>query len=140
MDSEVGDFIIKRSDDYFAYQLATTVDDNEQKITDIERGFDLLNSTTKQIFLQNKLQYKTPRYLHLPIAVDSKGEKISKAGNGITLETSTPEMTLVNALRFLGHNPPDKIENSDINTILDWSIENWHVDSLPKKSRINYSM
>ena len=75
MDSEVGDFIIKRSDNYFAYQLATIVDDNEQKITDIVRGFDLLDSTTKQVYLQSKLQYKTPRYLHLPIAVDSKGKK-----------------------------------------------------------------
>jgi glutamyl-Q tRNA(Asp) synthetase len=140
MDSEVGDFIIKRSDDYFAYQLATIVDDNEQKITDIVRGFDLLDSTTKQVYLQSKLQYKTPRYLHLPIAVDSKGKKISKAGNEITPEKSAPEIILVNALKFLGHNPPDKIENSDINTILDWSIENWHVDSLPKKSKINYSI
>ena len=72
--------------------------------------------------------------------MDSKGKKISKAGNDITPEKSAPEIILVNALRFLGHNPPDKIENSDINTILDWSIENWHVDSLPKKSKINYSM
>ena len=138
IDIEVGDFIIKRSDGYFAYHLATPVDDNEQKITDIVRGFDLLDSTPRQIYLQNKLKYSCLKYLHLPIAIDSTGRKISKADKENISIMSNPTMVLVNALRFLGHRPPDKMENENIKTILDWGIKNWNLDLLPKNAKINY--
>ena len=136
---DVGDFIIKRSDGYFAYHLATTVDDNEQKITDIVRGFDLLDSTPRQIFLQNKLRYSKPQYLHLPIAIDSTGKKISKTCMEADSVIPNPAIVLINTLRFLGYCPPDKMENANIKTILDWGIENWNIELLPKKSKISHS-
>ena len=140
IESEIGDFIIKRADGHFAYHLATVIDDNEQKITDIVRGFDLLDSTPRQVFLQKKLKYDEPNYLHLPIAIDSTGRKISKADKETTSVISSPTIVLVNVLRFLGHCPPDGIENTNTETILKWGIENWNVDLLPKKSKINYSV
>jgi len=140
IDIEVGDFIIKRSDGYFAYHLATTVDDNEQAITHVVRGFDLLDSTPRQIFLQNKLQYSEVQYLHLPIVINSTGRKISKADKESTSEMPSPGIVLVNALEFLGHCPPDKMKNANIKTILDWAIKNWNLDLLPKKAKINYSI
>ena len=138
--SEIGDFIIKRSDGYFAYHLATVVDDSEQRITNIVRGFDLLDSTVRQVFLQNKLKFNVPEYLHLPIAVDSSGKKISKANNEIAHHVSSSKIILVNALRFLGHYPPDDIENSDVEIILEWGIDNWNINVIPKKAKIRHEI
>jgi len=140
IESEIGDFIIKRADGHFAYHLATVIDDNDQNITNIVRGFDLLESTPRQIFLQKKLGYKLPAYLHLPIVIDSTGKKISKADGNTASLLSNPAMILVNALRFLGHYPPDEMENANIKAILDWSIENWNIELLPKKGKINHSI
>ena len=75
---DVGDFVIKRADGLFAYQLAVVVDDADQAITHVVRGADLLASTPRQIWLQQQLQLSTPSYLHHPIAIDAKGEKLSK--------------------------------------------------------------
>jgi len=139
IDSEIGDFIIKRADGYFAYHLVAAVDDGEQNITHIVRGFDLLDSTPRQIFLQKKLKYKTPSYLHLPIAIDNKEKKISKADKRTKLVASNPRRSLVNALKFLGQSPPTGIIDSNTKTILDWAIDNWSIELLPNKSKIHYS-
>ena len=139
IDSEIGDFIIKRADGYFAYHLVAAVDDGEQNITHIVRGFDLLDSTPRQIFLQKKLKYITPTYLHLPIVIDNKGKKISKADKITKSVVSNPRRSLVNALKFLGQSPPTGIIDSDTKTILDWAIDNWSIELLPNKSKIHYS-
>ena len=83
--TDVGDFVLRRSDGYYAYQLAVVVDDAAQGITDVVRGSDLLSSTPRQIFLQRALGQSTPRYLHLPIAINARGEKLSK-------QTRAPEL------------------------------------------------
>ena len=76
--SESGDFVLKRADGYWAYQLAVVVDDAEQGVTDVVRGADLLDSTPRQIFLQRLLNVPTPRYLHVPVVRNANGEKLSK--------------------------------------------------------------
>ena len=97
---EVGDFVLYRADGLFAYQLAVVVDDAEQGVTDVVRGADLLDSTARQIHLQRLLGYATPRYLHIPAAVNSAGEKLSKqTGAGAV---AAGRDSLRRALAFLG--------------------------------------
>ncbi|HIF51031.1 MAG TPA: tRNA glutamyl-Q(34) synthetase GluQRS [Thiotrichaceae bacterium] len=136
LQSEIGDFIIKRADGYFAYHLAVVVDDAEQNITDIVRGIDLLDSTPRQVYLQNKLNLLTPSYLHLPIAVDKNGKKISKADKAESITTNKPNEILFKALNFLGQKPDEKLKTYNVETILDWSIKNWDANSLPKEKEI----
>jgi glutamyl-Q tRNA(Asp) synthetase len=102
---EVGDFVVKRADGLFAYQLAVVVDDAEQGITDIVRGSDLIASTARQILLQRHLGIATPSYLHVPIAIDAAGLKLSKQ----TLAAPVPDVALpalVAAWRFLDQSLP----------------------------------
>jgi glutamyl-Q tRNA(Asp) synthetase len=99
---EVGDFIVRRRDGLFAYQLAVVVDDAEQGITDVVRGADLLASTPRQVLLQRSLSVPTPRYLHFPVAVDLHGEKLSKRHGAPPLEAATAPEAITRALAFLG--------------------------------------
>ena len=100
---EVGDFILYRADDRFAYQLAVVVDDAAQGVTDVVRGADLIDSTARQMFLQRLLGLPTPSYLHVPVAVNAAGEKLSKQTGAEPLDLSHPEQALCRALAFLGH-------------------------------------
>ena len=99
---DVGDFVLYRADGQFAYQLAVVVDDAAQGVTDVVRGADLIDSTARQIFLQRLLGLRTPRYLHVPVAVNAAGEKLSKQTGAEPLDLSRPEQELRRALAFLG--------------------------------------
>jgi glutamyl-Q tRNA(Asp) synthetase len=136
LNTEVGDFIIKRADDYFSYHLATVVDDADQQITEIVRGVDLLDSTPRQVFLQNKLGLITPTYLHLPIAIDETGKKISKSIKPNIIKVNSPNELLYKALSFLGLCPTEQILSDDVDKILEWAIKNWKIESLPHKKEI----
>ncbi|MBS0309465.1 MAG: tRNA glutamyl-Q(34) synthetase GluQRS, partial [Proteobacteria bacterium] len=100
--SEVGDFVLKRADGFWAYQLVVVADDADQGITDIVRGADLLDSTPRQIYLQHLLQLPTPRYLHVPVVVNERGEKLSKQTGALALDLQQPLRELEWAARFLG--------------------------------------
>jgi len=105
--AEVGDFIIVRADGYWAYQLAVVVDDGEQGITDIVRGVDLLDSTPRQLYLQQVLGLPQPTYLHVPVVLNENGDKMSKQTGAIAFDDgSDPQQLLRNAMlpaaRFLG--------------------------------------
>lgn len=100
LERDVGDFVLHRADGQIAYQLAVVVDDAEQGVTDVVRGADLLDSTPRQIYLQRLFGYATPRYLHVPVALDGVGEKLSKQ-TGATPVEADPD-ALARALRFLG--------------------------------------
>ena len=123
--SEVGDFIVLRADGLFAYQLAVVVDDAAQGITHVVRGADLLTSTTRQIYLQKLLGLSTPAYTHLPIAVNTQGEKLSKQTLAAPVGTNNPVATLLRALAFLQQEPPAELSGCDLNSVLDWAIAHW---------------
>jgi glutamyl-Q tRNA(Asp) synthetase len=103
----VGDFVLKRADGLWSYQLACVVDDAFQGITEVVRGADLLDSTPRQILLQRLLGLPTPAYLHLPLAVDDAGRKLSKSTDAPPVDTRHPRATIAAALQFLGQPVPD---------------------------------
>jgi glutamyl-Q tRNA(Asp) synthetase len=106
LERESGDFVLYRADGVYAYQLAAAVDDAEQGITDVVRGADLLASTPRQIYLQRLLSLPTPRYAHLPVAVNAKGEKLSKQSYAPPIDPHRPLPALIAVLAFLGQHPP----------------------------------
>jgi glutamyl-Q tRNA(Asp) synthetase len=113
LEREYGDFVARRADGFYAYQLAVVVDDAEQGITEVVRGADLLTSTARQIYLQQLLGLPTPGYLHLPAAVNARDEKLSKQTLAKPLARANPVVLLRQALDFLGQGPlPDTDESS----------------------------
>ena len=129
--SECGDFVIKRRDGLFAYQLAVVVDDAEQGVTEIVRGADLLDSTPRQIFLQQCLDYAQPDYLHLPLVLDQEGRKLSKSEGAAELNPARPSKSIHAALKHLGQQPPAELVQAGIIDIWQWAVENWNIDQIP---------
>lgn len=99
--TEVGDFVLKRADGFWAYQLAVVVDDADQGVTHVVRGADLLDSTPRQIYLQRLLEVPTPQYLHVPVVTNEVGEKLSKQTGAQALDPTRPLEELIAAARFL---------------------------------------
>lgn len=125
LQAEIGDFVVKRADGLYAYQLAVVVDDAFQGITQIVRGADLLTSTPRQIYLQHLLGLPTPNYMHLPIAVNAAGEKLSKQTLAAPVDSSRPVAELLRALNFLQQQPPADLDKGDVKTVLGWAVQNW---------------
>jgi len=126
---DVGDFVVQRSDGLFAYQLAVVVDDAAQRITDVVRGADLLASTARQMFLQQRLHLPTPRYLHLPVAINTAGEKLSKQTRAAELPAS-PLPALLAAWRFLDQPEPDETPGN-VAEFWHWASGAWTPGKLP---------
>ncbi|MCX7163431.1 MAG: tRNA glutamyl-Q(34) synthetase GluQRS [Betaproteobacteria bacterium] len=129
--SEVGDFILRRADGLFAYQLAVVVDDAEAGISHVVRGADLLSSTSRQIYLQQCLGVATPAYAHLPVAVNAAGEKLSKQTRAQAVDISRPAAALHAALEFLGQQPPPGLACATVREIWVWAGENWQPGRVP---------
>ena len=127
-----GDFVIYRCDRVFAYQLAVVIDDAEQGVTDVVRGADLLDSTPRQIYLQRLLSLPTPRYMHVPVAVDANGEKLSKQTSAVAVDTENPSPALFTTLHFLGQAPPAELATADIETLWQWALGHWHSERVPR--------
>lgn len=136
LQTEMGDFVVRRADGFYAYHLAVVVDDAEQGITEIVRGTDLLNSTPPQRFLQQCLGYPHPRYSHLPIAVNPQGQKLSKQTFAEPIDTQNPGPTLSKALRFLGHPPEAELENAGPELLLEWATAHWDIQKVPHTAAI----
>ena len=101
LSAAVGDFVLRRADGFWAYQLAVVIDDADQAITHVVRGADLLESTSRQIYLQRLLNKKTPHYLHVPVITNDRGEKLSKQTGAQALDISQPVSTLLVAAKAL---------------------------------------
>jgi len=130
------DFIVRRKDGLYAYNLATVIDDINQGITEIVRGADLLNTTGKQLTLYQLLNKTPPGYLHLPVAVTAPGKKLSKQNHALAITKDNPIPTLLAALHFLGHTAPQDIALKSCSEILEWAIQNWSLDKLPHLAEI----
>jgi glutamyl-Q tRNA(Asp) synthetase len=122
-----GDFIVRRADGVFAYQLAVVVDDAAQGITDVVRGADLLESTARQVYLYEALGLgEAPRYLHVPVVTDAQGEKLSKQTNAVALNDSRAGESLWKALEFLKQGPPPELRGAAPRALLEWATANWN--------------
>lgn len=128
---DVGDFVLRRADGLFAYQLAVTVDDEFQGISDIVRGADLLASTPRQIWLQRCLGFATPRYAHLPVVSNAQGEKLSKQTLAPALQIGQASESLVRALAFLGQPAPHELVGAPVRDVWVWARENWRFVAIP---------
>ena len=127
----VGDFVVKRADGLFAYQLAVVVDDAFQGITHIVRGADLLWNTPRQIHLQTLLGFSIPRYAHVPLITNAAGQKLSKQ----TLAPALPERgrgaVITQALDALGHTPPTELAGAGPAELLAWASAHWRIERVP---------
>ena len=130
------DFIVKRKDGLYGYNLAVVIDDINQGITEIVRGADLLPTTGKQIALYRLLNIEPPSYVHLPLAVTSPGQKLSKQNHALAIDKNNPIPTLLKALEFLGYNLTKELEGLNCNEILQWATKGWSLEMLPKKREI----
>ncbi len=127
LETNCGDFVLLRADGLYAYQLAVVVDDEAQGVTHIVRGADLLDSTPRQILLQRRLGYRQPAYLHVPVAVDRNGDKLSKQTRAPAINGDEAPELLRQALRFLGQPAPQL----SLNELWAWAKEHWQLDALP---------
>jgi len=130
---DFGDFVVRRADGLFAYQLAVVVDDAEHRITEVVRGADLLESTPRQIHLQQLLALPTPDYAHLPVVLNERGEKLSKQTHAAPVERNNPLPALIAAVAFLGHLPPPEMRDGDVGSFWRWAIGAWNPERVPRK-------
>ncbi len=129
---DLGDFIIRRRDGLFAYQLAVVVDDAQQNITHIVRGEDLLDSTARQIYLQHCLNFTTPAYTHLPLIRCKRGDKLSKQTGAESIGEKANIPLLIDCLKFLGQNPPDTLQHESLNSVWQWAKQHWKLNKVIK--------
>ena len=129
---EVGDFVLKRADGLWAYQLAVVVDDAAQGMTDVVRGADLLDSTPRQIFLQRALGLPTPRYLHLPLIVDALGVKLSKSSAAIAIDADHAVSALRLAWHALGQAALPDLEEGNATAFLIQAQASFSPELLPR--------
>lgn len=121
VETEVGDFIIKRSDGLFAYQLVVVVDDHLQGITEVVRGEDLLSATPRQLYLQSLFAYQQPDYMHLPLMLNEQQQKLSKQTFAEALDSHKASANLITIMRFLGFRVSRSLDNETPEGILQWA-------------------
>lgn len=124
LDESVGDFVLRRADGSWAYQLAVTVDDGFQQVSDVVRGADLRGSTARQVYLQGLLGLPQPAYLHLPVRTDAHGDKLSKQTGATAIDPRRGLEALNAALEFLG-----------LGTVANASRENFWPQAITRWSR-----
>lgn len=130
------DFIIRRRDGLYAYNLAVVVDDMDSGITEIVRGADLLEPTVRQIALYQTLGAQVPAWVHLPLAVLADGHKLSKQNHAPALGLDEVRPALWRALAFLGQHPPAELVSGTIEEMIAWGIAHWRLEQVPRQQKI----
>jgi glutamyl-Q tRNA(Asp) synthetase len=130
--ADFGDFVVRRADGYFAYQLAVVVDDAEQGISEVVRGADLIESTPRQMHLQALLGLPTPDYLHLPVALSAQHEKLSKQTFATSANAANPLPMLYQVLRFLNQEPPRELIYGGLSDFWRWAMAHWRLERVPR--------
>lgn len=125
-----GDFIVRRRDGYVAYQLAVVVDDAAAGVTDVVRGADLMDSTPRQLLLQQALGLSSPTHAHLPLAVDPAGAKLSKSAQSLPIDSERADALLWQALTVLKQNPPVDLHSAALPEIWAWARAHWSLAPL----------
>ncbi|HAJ92129.1 MAG TPA: tRNA glutamyl-Q(34) synthetase GluQRS [Gammaproteobacteria bacterium] len=131
LQTDTGDFIVRRADQLIAYQLAVVVDDADQGINQVVRGSDLLASTPRQIYLQQLLNLPTPAYLHLPIATDASNAKLSKQSFAPPITVDDSNRAVLDVLRFLHQALPDSPQDASLDEIWTWAANHWDTSAIP---------
>lgn len=135
--ADVGDFIVRRKDQLFAYQLAVVVDDIHQGVNQIVRGIDLLDSTPRQLAIYHCLHETPPAYLHIPVITEKDGNKLSKQAHAAAIDTDRPIETLLAALTDLGQ--PRPTTTGGVDRILASAAAKWNIERIPKSASITVS-
>lgn len=131
---DVGDFVLRRADGCWAYQLAVVVDDAEQGVNHIVRGQDLLVSTPRQIYLQRLLGYDVPHYAHVPLLTNALGQKWSKQTHAPALHAAEREHLLRLVLHCLGLPAAPSVDKPE--DLLAWAVQNWRMENVPRKAMV----
>jgi len=131
---EVGDFVLRRADGCWAYQLAVVVDDADQGITEVVRGADLLDSTPRQILLQRALKRPTPHYLHLPLLLDVQGRKLSKSLDALPVNPDNSLPTLRRLWQILGQNITELDSALSVAELLQRAVAAFQLTHVPRQS------
>ena len=137
LERESGDFVIRRRDGLIAYHLAVVVDDAIEGITEVVRGIDLMDSTPRQIWLQQLLGYRTPDYIHIPVVTHPNGDKLSKLTGAPGIPTNGMARVLVAALVALQQEPPQDLQLRGLPEVWQWAIENWRVEPMQGQSSVS---
>ncbi|MFC3033180.1 tRNA glutamyl-Q(34) synthetase GluQRS [Pseudoalteromonas fenneropenaei] len=130
------DYIVKRSDGLYAYQLVVVVDDHDQQISHIIRGADLLEPTARQLSLFQQLGWQQPLYGHVPLAVAAPGFKLSKQNHAPAIDNRHPQPALCAALAFLGITVPTALQNAPVTELLAYAITHYQRANVPQKLEV----
>ena len=136
LDIEIGDFVLRRADGVVGYQLACVVDEEAQRITEVVRGIDLLDSSMQQMYLQQTLRLRRPDYRHLLVLHDANGNKLSKQNHAAPIDVARAGDNLLRCLHWLNQHPPAELFGADVATILQWAIPHWESQLVPRVARL----
>jgi len=136
LERDAGDFVLLRADGVWSFHLASTVDDAQMQMTDIVRGADLLESSARQVHVLRALGHPIPTFVHLPVALDAHGEKLSKQTQAPAVDASRAGETLYQALNFLGQDVPDTLRRAGAREVLAWAQVHWDLQRVGKTSGV----
>jgi glutamyl-Q tRNA(Asp) synthetase len=132
----VGDVILKRRDQVFAYLLAVVVDDAEQGVTHIVRGADLLDNTPRQIYLQERLSLPRPEYAHVPVLTESDDSKLGKSRRSVSVDPADALPQLLSVFSMLGLGFPPTLARGTLAEAWNWAIGNWDIKRVPRRLNV----